>query len=426
MASPIEEEAPTIEESAAELPEAEAEAPEAPIPAALAGIVARAVAERATDVHLDAWTGAASLRFRVDGKVHEKERLSAEQARTLVNQMKIAAELEIDVRREPLEGQFVWRDDEAYRDIRVTIVPTAPHHQSAHLRLLRTPDQGRAIEELGMSDQQLEQVRSAMSRETGLALITGPTGSGKTTTLYALVGMGDVTGRVTASIEDPVELDLPHVRQVEVDEEHGITMEMGLRTVLRMDPDVLVVGEVRDRASAVIAGHAALAGRMVMATLHGRDAAAAIEAMHFRSVPYYVLAAALRLVTSQSLVRKVCPSCAEHRKPRDDERELFERHGVDAPDELAVARGCDECMDYGFRGRTGVFEVVAVDDTLAVRLADGPRQHELRELFAERGFKPLSYDALGKVAAGVTTLEEVLPLLSAAGADVTVPHPNDR
>jgi len=207
------------------------------------------------------------------------------------------------------------------------VVLTADRREAAHLRILTPPQWHRDLHRLGLNDEQSARIRESIGGLQGLVLIAGPSGSGKTTTAYSMFAMLDCDRLVAASIEDPAEFDLPNVRQVEVDERRGLTMEEGLRSILRMDPDIVLVGEVRDRASAEIAGRAALAGRLVLATIHARDAMSAIQAMHYLSVPYYVLGSGLRLVVAQNLVRRVCPRCARLEVPGgfDLNRKLLRR-----------------------------------------------------------------------------------------------------
>lgn len=378
------------------------------LPQALNGLVDQAVKESATDIHIDAWGNQAALRFRVDGTIHERETLTYDQARKLVNQIKVAAGLDLPMMYEPLEGHFRWCSEQEYRDIRVTIVSTAPRHEAAHLRLLTPPEGWRDVRNLGLGGQELMLVERTLKTARGLVLISGPTGSGKTTTLYSLTGLTDLRSQIAASIEDPTEYDLPYVRQLEVKEKRGFTMEEGLQTILRLDPDIILVGEIRDAGSAKIATRAALSGRLVLATVHARDAAAAVEAMHYLSVPYYVLGGALRLVVAQDLIRKLCPECARQRPLAAAECPLFEQVGLTPPESVFDAVGCPKCFDYGYRGRTGVFQVAMIDDELGAWLSAGRRQQEIRERILATGSRPLTADALEKVARGVTSMDEVL------------------
>ncbi len=391
-------------------PATQSAAPELPEP--LRGFLERAIDERSTDLHFDEWEDGALVRFRVDGAVHVKERLTRGQADRVINQVRVAAELDIDTVRAPVEGHFRVRSGDRERNVRVTLVPTASRTHSAHLRLLTAPEDWRDIRRLGLAERDLEAIESAMRNPHGLVLAAGLTGSGKTTTLYALACLGEREQRIVVSIEDPVEFDLPRVRQLEVNESQGLTMEAGLRALLRMDPDILIIGEVRDRDSATIAAQAAMAGRLVLATVHGRDAAAAVESLHYLTVPNYVIGGALRLVIGQSLVRRVCEQCASTRPPAEYERALFKRARVPVPDAVREAAGCTDCNGYGYRGRIGVFEVVPIDDELGHWIARGQPQHAIRERFAAVSHGTIAADALRKAAAGLTSVREAMPLMN--------------
>lgn len=376
------------------------------LPEPLAGVLADAVEQGATDIHVDTWGDQAAVRFRVDGVIREREPMGPEPARRLLNQLKIAASLDFEATRRPQEGQFRWSDGQLVRDIRVTLIPEAPRNESAHLRVLTRPEDWRHMEHLGLLPTQLEAVRKVMRWPHGLVLIAGPTGSGKTTTLYALTDLEDLRGQVAASIEDPIEFDLPLVRQLEVDEKRGISMKDGLRTLLRMDADVLMIGEIRDGNSAIVAARAALAGRLVLATIHARDAAAAVAAMRYLGVPAYVLASSLRMVLAQNLVRKLCEHCAVTRPPSVAERHWYERAGLPVPETVHVETGCAHCGHMGFRGRTGVFQVGVLDPSHCEWLAGDPPEHEIRERLGREGMQPLSSEFLQRVAAGVTSSRE--------------------
>lgn len=380
-------------------------------PETLADMIQQAVVERATDIHLDTWNDGATLRFRVDGIVHPRGKMSAGHARRLINQVKVAAELPVEATLTPLEGQFRWSSDDDLRDIRATMVPSAPHNDALHLRLLNPMERFRDVEHLGMSPDDLLRVRRVLGKPHGLILVAGTTGSGKTTSLYALTHLEDLRQLVAMSIEDPVEFDLPLVRQVQVDERRGLTMEEGLRVLLRMDPDILMLGEIRDHTSAVTATQAAMAGRLVFTSIHARDGAAAVEAIHYLGVPYFILGGALRLVISQTLVRKICSSCARKRPPTVLERTLFEQFEIPTPEAVPEVVGCDICNNYGYLERVGAFEIAELDGDTQQWLATGPRQNEMRTRFAELGARPFVVDALRKAAAGITSMHEVQRLL---------------
>ncbi len=381
------------------------------LPPLLRDLIAHAAQARATDIHLDAWQDGAAVRLRVDGRIAPYEVFDADQTRRLINQVRAAAGLDIDAARAAQEGHLRWRGPDQTIDLRVTDAPTAPNDRAVHLRMLESPGAAWAISDLGLSEEQVRRLRAQMTHQQGLTLIAGPTGAGKTTTLYALLAMSDLSRRVVISIEEPAEIDLPYVRQLEVDEAGGRDMAAGLRLALRMDPDVVGVGEVRDAESARIAARAAQSGKCVLATIHGRDAASAITAMHYLGVPYAVLAGGLRTIIAQTLVRLLCPECRQPREPNEHERPAFERHEIGPPKQVYDTEGCKACRGLGYRGRTGVFQVATLDAEVGARLARAPRESETRAMLCERGAHPLAAEALRLAAAGRTSYAEVVHLV---------------
>jgi type II secretory ATPase GspE/PulE/Tfp pilus assembly ATPase PilB-like protein len=200
---------------------------------------------------------------------------------------------------------------------------------------------------------------------------------------------------------------LPYAQQIEVDEKHGLTMHEGLRTILRMDPDLILVGEIRDRDSAIVAARAALSGRLVLATIHAHDAVGAVDAMHYLGVPYHIIGSSLRLVIAQNLLRQICGQCALPRELDETERELFARFEHEAPQHLQHPGSCAECNWYGYKGRTGIFEVATIDDEVGALISAGARQRELADCLRRKGVRPMAYDGLEKVAEGITAMEEL-------------------
>lgn len=393
--------------------------PGADLPELVTEILTDAVEQGATDIHLDTWGDRGTLRFRVDGVIRELESLSPERARRLLNQLKVAARLDFEATRRPQEGQFRWTDGQRVRDVRVTLIPEAPRNESAHLRVLTRPEDWRHMEDLGLRPEQLAAVRKVMEWPHGLVLIAGPTGSGKTTTMYALTELEDLRGQIAASIEDPIEFDLPFVRQLEVDEKRGITMQEGLRTLLRMDADMLMIGEIRDAEAAVVATRAALAGRLVLATIHARDAAAAVSAMRYLGVPAYALASSLRMVLAQNLARKLCPHCATTHSLSAIERRWYQQGGLPIPEAVSAEKGCSQCGQTGFRGRTGVFQVGIFGQSHSEWLAVDPPEHEIRERLNAEGMQPLAVEVLRRVADGTTSLREAARL---GGTEIESPE----
>jgi len=370
-----------------------------------------AIVEKATDVHLHCVAEGIRVLHRVDGIIHPKLLLPPTEGKRLINQLKSAAGMNVVRSFAPLEGQIVWPDEDARWEIRVTLTPVR-NRESAHLRLLSMPRDEWDICNLGFSAADHEKVTSTIRSMSGLVLITGATGSGKTTTMYSLASTMELGTTTTYSIEDPVEFRLPFVQQIEVDERHGLTMYEGLRTILRMDPDLILVGEIRDADSAVVAARAALSGRLVLATVHAQDVAGAIDALHYLGVPYHVIASAVRLVIAQNLVRKLCPDCSHTREPLDEDREVFSHYGMESPGYLRQAGGCAKCHAYGYRGRTGVFEVATIDEELATFIRSGSHHRELCDCLRKRGIPSMVQDGLEKAAAGVTSTEEIFRVCS--------------
>jgi type II secretory ATPase GspE/PulE/Tfp pilus assembly ATPase PilB-like protein len=382
-----------------------AECEEPPYPDLLNTLLWNAIIGRATDVHLHCVPAGIRVLHRVDGVIHPKALLPPHEGRKLLNQLKSAAGLTVVRSFAPLEGQIVWPDDDRQWEIRVTLTPVR-NRESAHLRLLSAPLGEWDLCNLGFSASQQEKIAAAVHSLSGLVLVTGATGSGKTTTMYSLASLMDLRTTTTYSIEDPVEFQLPYAQQIEVDEHHGLTMYEGLRTILRMDPDLILVGEIRDSDSAVVAARAALSGRLVLATIHAQDAAGAVDALHYLGVPYHIIGGSLRLVIAQNLVRRLCPCCARPHEPDEGERELFSRRGLEPPAGLLQAGGCAPCNWYGYKERTGIFEVATMDDEMTTLISAGARHSDIVQCLRQRGVHSLAGDALEKVAAGVTSLEE--------------------
>jgi general secretion pathway protein E len=406
----------------------------ASFPDPLKTLIWNAVLENATDVHLHSVADGLRVLHRVDGMIHPKLLLTRTEGRRLLNQLKSAAGLTIVRSFSPQEGQIVWPDENMRWEIRVTVTPVRDR-ESAHLRLLSVPRDEWDMSRLGFAPHDQEKVSSIVHSPNGLILITGATGSGKTTTMYALASLLDLQTTTTYSIEDPVEFKIPYIQQIEVDEFHGLTMHEGLRTILRMDPDLILVGEIRDGDSALVAARAALSGRLVLATIHAQDAAGAIDSLHYLGVPHHIIASSLRLVIAQNLVRRLCPDCAQPHEPEDREKELYARHQMEPPENLwecGLKRTedanppveiinhvtpdsdpgpqsglCPECHGYGYKGRTGIFEVAAMDGEMTTLLQSGADHQRLSNCLRRQGTRSMTQDGLEKAAAGVTSLDEL-------------------
>src|SRR5438552_3920322 len=361
---------------------------------------------RASDVHLESRREGLSARFRVDGVLTELPSPPKGLQAAVVSRIKLLAELDIAERRAPQDGRIRVRLEERELDLRVSTVPTL-YGESVVLRLLDRGGRPVALDELGMAPETLETFRRLAERPHGILLATGPTGSGKTTTLYAALGLRRRTAEKIITVEDPVEYHLEGVTQVPVNVKAGMTFAGALRSILRQDPDVLMVGEMRDSETAAIAVQAAMTGHLVFSTLHTNDAASAVTRLVDLKVEPYLISATVEGVLAQRLVRKICPECRERYKPDAGAASLLAQKPVGTL-VLEHGRGCAACRNTGYRGRTDIFELLVVTDEVRQALLKTPNGTALRELAREHGMITLKQDGWRKVQAGVTTIEEVL------------------
>ena len=389
-------------------------------PDPLKTLIWNAVLEKATDIHLHSVPDGLRVLHRVDGMIHPKQVLAPAEGRKLLNQLKSAAGLTIVHSFAPLEGQIVWPDENMRWEIRVTFTPVRDR-ESAHLRLLSVPRDEWDMAGLGLAPADQEKVSSVVRSPSGLVLITGSTGAGKTTTMYCLASLLDLRTTTTYSIEDPVEFKIPYIQQIEVDEYHGLTMHEGLRTILRMDPDLILVGEIRDGDSALVAARAALSGRLVLATIHAQDAAGAIDTLHYLGVPYHIIGSSLRLVIAQNLVRRLCPDCSLPREVSEEERALFAQNGLEPPESLSLTSGCPECHAYGYKGRTGIFEAAVMDEEMTALIRSGADHQHLLQCLRKQGTRSMLVDGVEKVAAGMTSAEELIRVCGGRRNEIPCP-----
>jgi len=361
---------------------------------------------RASDIHLESTREGLSARFRVDGVLTELPSPPKGLQAAVVSRIKLLAELDIAERRAPQDGRIRVRLEERELDLRVSTVPTL-YGESVVLRLLDRGGRPVGLDELGMAPETLDAFRRLAERPHGILLATGPTGSGKTTTLYAALALRHRSAEKIITVEDPVEYHLEGVTQVPVNVKAGMTFGGALRSILRQDPDVLMIGEMRDGETAAIAVQAALTGHLVFSTLHTNDAASAMTRLADLKVEPYLVAATLEGVLAQRLVRKICPDCRERYKPDPGAVALLAQQPVGHV-ALERGRGCSACRHTGYRGRTGLFEVLLVTDEIKQALLKSPNAGALREIAQMQGMSTLRQDGWRKVQAGLTTVEEVL------------------
>lgn len=369
-------------------------------------LIREAHAARASDIHLESTRDGLRTRFRIDGVLSDVPSPAKGLHAAVVSRVKLIADLDIAERRTPQDGRVRVRLEEREMDLRVSSIPTL-YGESLVLRLLDRGGRPVGLDELGMAPETLEHFRALATRPHGLLLATGPTGSGKTTTLYAALALRDAKAEKVITVEDPVEYHLEGVTQMPINRRAGITFPAALRSLLRQDPDVLMVGEMRDAETAEIATQAAMTGHLVFSTLHTNDAVSAITRLTDLEVEPYIVGATLEGVLAQRLVRRVCPECRERYPPDPAAVALIAHQPVGAM-ALHRGRGCRSCRETGYLGRTGIFELLAITDKLKHALARDSSLGELRDLARSQGMKTLREDGWAKVQAGITTVEEVL------------------
>lgn len=369
-------------------------------------LLLEALDARASDVHLEAYVRELRVRYRIDGVLQDAPSPPPHLAAAVVSRLKIMAELDIAERRLPQDGRIRLRLRSRAVDVRVSTIPTL-HGESVVLRLLDQEQGLVGLGALGMADDTLRRFTGVIARPHGIVLSTGPTGSGKTTTLYAAVERVRTGREKILTVEDPVEYELAGVPQIPVNEKAGMTFAGALRALLRQDPDVLLVGEIRDGETAEIATHAALTGHLVLSTLHTNDAVGALTRLVDLGIAPYLVASTVEAVLAQRLVRKVCTACRRV-VPVDPAEALA--LGISDPDPLQAhfGAGCELCRGTGYRGRTGIYELLVVDEEIRSEIAQQSGAGELRRLAIAGGMRTLRADGLRQIRAGVTTPEEVL------------------
>jgi len=383
----------------------------APVAAYVNFLVGEAVRAGASDIHLEAIRGGLVVRFRLDGILLPAPAAPAGLETAILSRLKLMADLDIAERRRPQDGRIRVRLSDRELDVRVSTVPTL-HGESVVLRVLDRGGRPVGLDTLGMPAAILEQVRVLAKKPHGMVLVTGPTGSGKTTTLYAALGLREAAAEKIITIEDPIEYQLPGITQVPVHAQAGVTFAAALRSILRQDPDVIMVGEMRDGETASLAVQAAMTGHLVFSTLHTNDALGAIPRLIDLGVPAYLVAATVDAVMAQRLVRRVCAECYAPIEDVDAKRYLAMRPELGSV-QLVRGVGCVACRGTGYQGRLGVFELVVVSDAMREVITHGGSQAQLHDLALRTAWRPMTHDGWDKAAAGLTTVDEVLRVVAA-------------
>ncbi len=384
---------------------------DSPVVRLVSQILSQAVGNRASDIHLDPLENGMNVRFRIDGTLRTVQSLPKTMQNVVTARIKVMANLNIAEHRLPQDGRFRVTVDFREIDVRVSILPTI-YGEKTVLRVLDLSNNMQKMEQIQFTDDNLAAVRHMISGANGMVLATGPTGSGKTSTLYAALTELNQPSVNIITVEDPVEYRLAGVNQVAVNETTGLTFARGLRSILRQDPDIVMVGEIRDTETAEIAIRAAMTGHLVLSTLHTNDSISSIARLIDMGVDRFLVATALRGIVAQRLVRKICNDCMIAYTPSPVELEILQNEGLDASG-LMIGRGCPSCNRTGYRGRIAIHEVLSIDDEIRSMVLHGHADAKIRQYAAsQRGFRTLLSDGLKKAAKGLTTVAEVLRVAS--------------
>ncbi len=370
-------------------------------------LILEAKSLKSSDIHIETYEVKCRVRIRIDGMMVERYLLKRDEYPAIVNKIKILANLDIAEKRLPQDGRISFKQQEQQFDIRVSVLPTL-HGEKIVLRLLSNDAANIDLFKLGFSEFDLENYLQGVKRPNGILLISGPTGSGKTTTLYATLKLLNKETRNILTIEDPVEYTLEGINQVQLKESIGLGFASAMRTFLRQDPDVIMVGEIRDPETANMAIRAALTGHLVLSTIHTNSAWGTVSRLIDMGIPPFLVASTLNTTAAQRLVRLLCPKC---KKAEAFDTKLYPRHfkPVRAVQKHFVHQGCEDCFYTGYRGRKAVYEVIPVDQELALEIKNGNMY--IQELLKERRIQTLSENAFNLFSEGQTTLEEIYPLL---------------
>ena len=380
-------------------------------------MITEAVQLRASDIHVEPFEDRVRIRYRIDGVLHERDTLPKRQLAAIISRIKILADIDIAEKRREQDGRIKVTTGEKELDLRVSIIPTN-QGQSCVLRLLDKDNIKIGVRQLGFSEKTYKQFHSLIRRPNGIILVTGPTGSGKTTTLYAAMNSLNRPDRKIITAEDPVEYYLPGINQVEVKHKIGLDFARIIRSMLRQAPNVILVGEMRDQETASMGIQASLTGHLVFSTLHTNDAPTAVTRMIDMGVPSYLVASSVVAILAQRLVRTICPKCRTKYKPT--EQEIAEAGMPPEMVETATfmrGKGCTTCQKSGFRGRMGIYEMLMVDSGVRELIFRQASSQEIRDYAVEKGMDTLYVDGLSKVAQGFTTFSEVMRVAKRGDGD---------
>ena len=402
----------TIEQLSLQAEQAEREGEEAaegesPVVKLVDQLLLKGVKLGSTDIHIEPDENTVRTRFRVDGILHQGPALPKSLQSTLIARLKVMSNINISESRLPQDGRFRFYMGKRQIDLRLSTLPTI-HGENVVMRLLDKGKMLLSLDKLGLTPRNLELFQNAISRPNGVILVTGPTGSGKTTTLYSALSYINNSDRKIVTLEDPVEYEIPLIRQAQINVRAGFTYAAGMRSILRQDPDVILVGEVRDAETAEIAVQAAMTGHLVFSTLHTNDSAGAFPRLIDMGIESFLVSSSVICVVSQRLIRKICPKCKVEYQPTDEDLHKLGLDNKDRKYKFFEGKGCDYCNSTGYMGRCAIYEILHVSpriEKLILERADGP---EIKKTAVEEGMMTLLHDALVKAVNGQTSIQEVL------------------
>jgi type IV pilus assembly protein PilB len=407
----VDEEDVEVEQEEKQSDNVEAEAESSPVVRFVNLIIQTALKEGASDIHIEPDDKQLKVRFRIDGVLFEMMNPPRKMHAALTSRIKIMANLDIAERRLPQDGRIRATVLGRKVDLRVSTVPTSKGEKTV-MRILDNRSISVTLDDLGFSEDTLTIWKNQIDMPHGIILVTGPTGSGKTTTLYASIRQMDTRKMNVSTVEDPVEYNLAGITQIQTHEKIGMTFAKALKALLRQDPDVVMVGEIRDQETANTAIQAALTGHLVLSTLHTNDAPSSVTRLINIGIEPFLVGAALNGVLAQRLVRRICTHCGADQPVPDEMKGFLAMHGIDSPT-MRLGKGCSSCRETGYSGRLGIYELLVLDDFLRDRVAASPNVTEFRRICIERGMVTLRQDGFEKVKQGRTTVEEVLRVTEA-------------
>ncbi len=387
----------------------EHDASESPIVGLVNQLLLTAVKSEASDIHIDPTDIEFKIRYRVDGVLNTERALPKVVLPKLISRIKVMSHMDITDTRNPQDGRIKTVIEGRPIDLRISTLPTV-RGEKAVMRVLDLSRDSHGIDRLGLTKKEQETFLKMISRPNGIVLVSGPTGSGKTTTLYACLDQLNSEDVNLITVEDPVEIELEGINQVNVNPDINFTFANALRSILRQDPNVIMIGEIRDTDTAQISVKAALTGHLVLSTIHTNSSVKTIGRLIDMGIDPFLVASSMSGIVAQRLVRVVCPVCGKNEAPTESEREIFARHGYDSIKKVKRAVGCSSCNNKGYKGRMAVFEILDVNDSIVRMIANNEKEYDILEQARKNGTKTLVEAGLEKVKAGMTTVEEILKL----------------